>query len=136
MKPESTVSEAPPSREAVTTSRTCRDSVEVKTLTSSGMIAPARVPQVMIVESFHHIVVSPPRLGMRYFETRYVRPIEMMEVSQTSEVSGASKLNFGAFLYFAAAKAPLIQYDTAAVTIIITRMAKIQTSSCDWTSGL
>ena len=29
------------------------DSVEVKTLTSSGMIAPASVPQVMMVESFH-----------------------------------------------------------------------------------
>jgi hypothetical protein len=29
------------------------DSVEVKTLTSSGMMAPASVPHVMIVESFH-----------------------------------------------------------------------------------
>ena len=37
------------------------DSVEVKTLTSSGMIAPASVPQVMIVESFHQSVPSPPR---------------------------------------------------------------------------
>ncbi len=58
------MSEAPPSREAVTTSRTCADSVEVKTLTTSGMMAPASVPQVMISESFHHRVVSPPRLGM------------------------------------------------------------------------
>ena len=56
-------SDAPPSREAVTTSRTWRDSVEVKTLTTSGMIAPARVPQVMIVESFHQSVPS-PRSGM------------------------------------------------------------------------
>src|SRR2546421_12643803 len=136
MKPESTVSDAPPSRDAVTTSLTCRDSVEVKTLTNSGMIAPASVPQVMIVLSFHHIVVSPPRLGMRYRETRYVSPMEMTEVSHTSDVSGASKLNLSAFLYFAAANAPLIQYDTAAVMIIITRMAKIHTSSCDCTSGL
>ena len=41
-----------------------RRSVEVKILTSSGMIAPASVPQVMIVESFHHRVPS-PRSGMR-----------------------------------------------------------------------
>src|SRR5438045_887583 len=45
MSPESTLSEAPPSREAVTTSRTCADSVEVKTFTSSGITAPASVPQ-------------------------------------------------------------------------------------------
>jgi hypothetical protein len=51
--------DAPPSRAAATTSRTCVDSVEVKTLTSSGMIAPARVPHVMIVESFHQRVPSP-----------------------------------------------------------------------------
>ncbi len=63
MKPERMLSEAPPSREAVTTSRTCPDSVEVKTLTSSGMSAPASVPQLMMVESFHHSEVSPPRLG-------------------------------------------------------------------------
>ena len=58
------LSDAPPSRERVTTSRTCRDSVEVKTLTSSGMIAPASVPQVITVESFHHRSESPPRSGM------------------------------------------------------------------------
>ena len=50
---------APPSREEVTTSLTWLDSVEVKTLTSSGMIAPASVPQVMIVESFHQSEPSP-----------------------------------------------------------------------------
>ena len=53
----------------MTTSLTWRDSVEVKTFTSSGMIAPASVPQVMIVESFHHIVASPPRVGIRNFDT-------------------------------------------------------------------
>ena len=56
--------DAPPSRDDVTTSRTCRESVEVNTLTNSGMIAPASVPQVMMVESFHHSVVSPPRSGI------------------------------------------------------------------------
>ena len=57
-------SDGPPSRDAVTISRTCRDSVEVKTFTSSGMIAPASVPQVMIDDSFHHMVVSPARSGI------------------------------------------------------------------------
>ena len=36
-----------------------RELVDVKIFTSSGMIAPASVPQVMIVASFHHSVPSP-----------------------------------------------------------------------------
>ena len=55
-RPERMFSDAPPSRDAVTTSLTCADSVEVKTLVSSGMSAPASVPQVMIVDSCHHSV--------------------------------------------------------------------------------
>src|SRR5215203_1405069 len=67
-KPERMFKEAPPSREDVTTSRTWADSVEVKTLTSSGMMAPASVPQVMIVDSFHQSDASPPSPGIsRYF---------------------------------------------------------------------
>src|SRR5690349_11636132 len=91
MKPDRMLSEAPPSRDAVTTSRTWRDSVEVKTFTSSGMIAPARVPHVMMAESFHHMVVSPPRLGMSSFDTKKVTPTDRIDVSHTSDVSGASK---------------------------------------------
>src|SRR5436190_1202897 len=91
MNPERMFSDAPPSRDAATTSRTWRDSVEVKTLTSSGMIAPASVPHVMIVESFHRIAASPPRVGMRRYETMYVTPTERIEVSHTRDVSGASK---------------------------------------------
>ena len=53
------LSDAPPSRDDGDDFRTCADSVEVKTLTSSGMIAPASVPQVMMVESFHQSVASP-----------------------------------------------------------------------------
>ena len=48
VSPARMLSDAPPSRDAVTTSRTWRDSVDVKTLTSSGMIAPASVPHVMM----------------------------------------------------------------------------------------
>src|SRR6185295_6881002 len=73
-RPDRMLSDAPPSREDVTTSLTCEDSVDVKTLTSSGMIAPASVPHVMIVESFHHIEASPPSVGMSRYETAYVTP--------------------------------------------------------------
>ena len=44
-RPERIFSDGPPSRDDVTTSRTWRDSVEVNTFTSSGMSAPASVPQ-------------------------------------------------------------------------------------------
>ena len=60
--------EAPPSLDDDTTSRTCADSVDVNTFTSSGMMAPASVPQVITVESFHHIVPS-PELRDRRVET-------------------------------------------------------------------
>src|SRR5438132_50498 len=86
------LSDGPPSREAVTISRTCRESTDVNTLTSSGMIAPASVPQVMIVDNFHHIVVLPARVGMSIFEAKYVTAIEMNDVSQTSVVSGGLML--------------------------------------------
>ena len=57
-------SDAPPSRDEVTTSRTCADWVDVKTFTSSGMIAPARVPHVITVDSCHQSDVFPPSSGM------------------------------------------------------------------------
>ena len=83
-------SDAPPSRDDVTTSRTCRDPTDVKTFTNSGMIAPASVPQVITSDSFHHSVASPPTLGITSRETRKVSATETSEVSQTSVVSGAS----------------------------------------------
>ncbi len=91
--------DAPPSREAVTTSRTWPEFVEVKILTSSGMIAPARVPQVMIVESFHQSVPS-PSAGISRYDSRYVIAMETIEVSQMREVSGCSKLNLADSPYF------------------------------------
>src|SRR5499425_2525871 len=89
-RPDRMSSEAPPSRAEVTTSRTCADSVEVKTLTNSGMIAPARVPQVMTVASFHHRVPL-PRPGISHQETRYVRATDTIEVIHTRLVRGCSK---------------------------------------------
>src|SRR5437588_13124690 len=53
-RPERIVSDAPPSREAVTISCTCLECELVKTLVNSGMSTAARVPQLMIVASFHH----------------------------------------------------------------------------------
>ena len=57
------LSEAPPSRELVTISRTWRELVEVKTLTNSGISAPASVPQVMTMASFHHNDVVAAEVG-------------------------------------------------------------------------
>src|SRR5260370_36204273 len=81
--PDRILSDAPPSREDVTTSRTWPDSVEVNTLTSSGIRAPASVPQVITVESFHHSDVSPPNSGMIKKDSMYVPTIETVESSQT-----------------------------------------------------
>ena len=53
-------------------------------------LAPASVPHVMIVDSFHHNVVSPFRSGMRNQETRYVSATETIDVIHTSDVSGCS----------------------------------------------
>src|SRR5581483_1820286 len=68
VRPDSTLSDAPPSRDDVTTSRTWRDSVDVNTLTTSGMIAPASVPKLMMVDSSHHTFPS-PMSRMRKYET-------------------------------------------------------------------
>src|SRR6187399_3674021 len=89
-RPDRMFSEAPPCSEEVTTSRTCRELVEVKTLTSSGMIAPAAVPQVMMAESFHHQEPSPAISGIRSLEQMNVRTTEMTEVITTSMVRGCS----------------------------------------------
>ena len=61
--PDRMLSDGPPSRDDVTTSRTCRDSVDVNTFTNYGMIAPASVPQVMTLDSFHQRLPS-PRCGI------------------------------------------------------------------------
>src|SRR5262245_50119268 len=96
-KPEMMLSDAPASFEAVTTSRTWPESVEVKTLITSGMTAPASVPQLMIAESFHQSVASPFSSGISTYDTTNVSTIETMDVSQTRNVSGCSKFILSAF---------------------------------------
>src|SRR5271165_2584236 len=108
-RPDRILSDAPPSRDDVTTSRTWLEFIDVNTFTSSGMIAPASVPQVMMEESFHQSVVSPLRLGMIWLETRYVAAIETIDVSQTSEVSGCSKFILATLPYLLFAKASLMK---------------------------
>src|SRR5205807_3904697 len=88
--PDNILSEAPPSRDDVTTSRTCRDSVDVNTFTNSGMIAPASVPHVMTADSFHHSEPS-PSVGIIIFDTMNVSTTERIDVSHTRNVRGASK---------------------------------------------
>src|SRR6202007_2912697 len=105
--------DAPPSSADVTTSLTCRDSVEVKAFTSSGITAPASVPQEMIEASFHHCVVSSPSLGRMTAEIAYVSAIEMNEVSQTREVSGASKFMLSALLLGGGGVAAVLREATA-----------------------
>src|SRR4026209_810701 len=81
-RPERMPSDAPPSRAEVTTSRTWAELVEVNTLTNSGMMAPARVPQVMTVESFHHRLPS-PRSGIMSQEGTEVSTTDTQKTTQT-----------------------------------------------------
>src|SRR5579872_3730380 len=108
-KPDRMLSDAPPSRELVTISRTCRELVDVNTLTNSGMSAPARVPQLITVASFHHREESPSRTGIMAELTMKVSTIERIEVSHTSVVRGVSKLNLLALPKRALAIAPLMK---------------------------
>src|SRR5690348_2016124 len=89
-RPERMFSDAPPSRDDVTTSRVWRESTDVKTFTNSGMIAPASVPQVITVDSFHQRLPSPRSL-MSTYEARYVNATDTSDVNHTRKVSGASK---------------------------------------------
>src|SRR5262245_19220600 len=128
VKPDRMLSDEPPSLELVTTSRTCADSVEVNTLMSSGMIAPARVPQVMMTDSFHQRVPSPSS-PMSMFDTTKVRTTLTSDVIHTSWVSGCSKFILSALPYRALATASLMKYETALAMIITMRMTKIHTRS-------
>ena len=62
-------------------------------------------------------------------------PIEIIDVSHTSEVSGASKFISLAEPYFALAMAPFRKYENALENSIMTRITKIHTSNCTCTLG-
>src|SRR5687767_8807899 len=109
VRPERMLSEAPPSRDEVSTSRTCAEFIDVKIFTSSGMTAPARVPQLMMMDSCHHRSVLPAKFGIRSLEKRKVNTMETMEVSHTSTVSGCSKFMTSALAYLRLASAALMR---------------------------
>src|SRR5688500_9095148 len=106
VSPDRTLSDAPPSRLAVTTSFTCRERVEVKNVVTSGITAPAIVPQEMIVASFHHSVPSPIS-GMNRYDARYVQATDTRDAIHTSVASGFSKSISFEFAYRALAIASL-----------------------------
>src|SRR5204862_2409917 len=56
--PDKIVSDAPPSREAVTISCTCLECELVNTFVNSGISTAASVPQLMIEASCHHKLSS------------------------------------------------------------------------------
>ena len=89
--PERMFSDAPPCREAVTTSFTCRECVLVKTFVNSGITAPASVPQLMIADSTHHSSLRAPNAPSSSQLAPNVTAMEISDVSHTSEVSGASQ---------------------------------------------
>src|SRR5512143_78641 len=120
------LSDAPASLEAVTTSRTCAESVDVKTFTTSGMTAPASVPQLMIAESFHQSVPS-PRPPISTYDTTNVSAIEMSDVSHTRNVSGCSKFILSAVAWRPCWMPWFTKYEPALEITIMRRMTKIQT---------
>ena len=62
-----------------------------------------------------------------------LEPTEMIEVSQTSEVSGASKFILSTLPKRALATASLMKYERPLAMIIMMRITKIHTSSWTWT---
>src|SRR5215831_10762143 len=95
-KPERMFSEAPPWREQLVTSLTCRELVLVNTFVNSGINAPATVPQLIMEESTHHRfgwaapLASTKSPKSSLLATNVIR-MEIAEVSQTRWVKGASK---------------------------------------------
>src|SRR5437763_16926188 len=136
--PERIVSEAPPSRVAVTISWTCLECELVKTLVNSGMSTAGRVPQLMIVDSCHHRFGScVPPTDRSLISSQLIRnDVEMhrMEAIQIRRVSGCSKSKSVLPAYCFSEIAWLTKYDTPDMKSIRKRMAKIQTMSLAWRS--
>src|SRR5688572_24458717 len=119
-RPERMVSEAPPSRDAVTISCTCLEWELVKTFVNSGISTAASVPQLMIEASCHHKLSR-----IRVFSALKVQPsggvvaislsssqlmpydvvMQRIEAIQINRVSGCSKSNSFLPLYCASDQA-------------------------------
>src|SRR5262245_39892519 len=107
--PDRIVSDAPPSRDAVTISCTCFECELVNTLVNSGISTAASVPQLMIVASCHHkfgsaVVVLTSDCTERSRINSQLMPNDVVmhkiDAIQMSRVSGCSKSNSLRPLYF------------------------------------
>src|SRR4051812_48052378 len=131
--PDRIVSDAPPSREAVTISFTCLEWELVKILVNSGMSTAASVPQLMMVASCHQRLGKfvPPtfRSAMSSQLMKYDVEMHRIDAIQMRRVKGSSKLNSFLPRYCPSEIAWLTKYDTPDMKSIRKRMAKIQTMS-------
>ena len=89
--PDKMVKDAPPSREAVTTSFVCFAFGLVKIFVISGIKAAPRVPQEIIKDKMNHKLFSMPPSS--HLLTENVIIIDKTDVNQTRFVSGTSKSN-------------------------------------------
>src|SRR5579872_460181 len=132
-RPDKIVSDAPPSREAVTISCTCLECELVKILVNSGISTAARVPQLMIVASCHHRLGNscPPTDKSRISSQLMPNDVVMHRIDaiQISRVSGSSKSNSFNPLYFFSEIFWLMKYEAPDMKSIRNRIAKIQTIS-------
>ena len=96
-RPERIVSDAPPSREAVTISCTCLECELVKTFVNSGISTAASVPQLMIEASCHHKLRHRPcrRPSMSPISSQlmpYDVVMQRIEAIQIRRVSGCFEI--------------------------------------------
>src|SRR5579883_1029526 len=122
-RPERIVSEAPPSRDAVTISCTCFEWELVNTFVNSGMSTAASVPQLMIAASCHQSLGSAVTTGAPFASlvtdmsarSRWLmkNEVEMQRMAaiQMRRVSGCSKSKVFNPAYFAFEIASLMKYE-------------------------
>src|SRR6516162_7764873 len=141
--PDRIVSEAPPSRVAVTISCTCLECELVKILVNSGMSTAASVPQLMMAASCAHSHcvwdgsipgTTSPRISSQLMKNDVL--MHRIAAIQMSRVSGCSKSNSVRWPYCFSEMAWLMKYDTPDMKSIKKRIAKIQTISLAWMSML
>src|SRR6184192_2972086 len=113
--PDRIVSDAPPSREAVTISCTCLECELVKILVNSGISTAASVPQLMMLASCHHRLAGSDLPSGSLIKSQLMKNdvlIQRIEAIQISRVSGCSKLNSFSPAYCFSEIAWLMKYET------------------------
>src|SRR5438552_16989065 len=99
------------------------------------MVAPSRVHDLITRDSFRDFVGSPSIPAISSGDAWNVGATDTNDVSQTSVVRGVSKFMWSAVWYRAFVNAAFRKYERPDATIIMTRIARIHTSSCTLTSG-